>query len=864
MDFPPFDNALEKRFYQIWQERGHFEVSEDTTKPPFCIIMPPPNVTGRLHMGHALTLSLQDILVRFKRMDGYRVLYQPGLDHAGIATQNVVEKQLLAQGVKKEQLGREAFIKKVWAWKEACGGQILEQMQELGVSCAWSRLRFSMDAGLEKAVRSAFKAWFDKGLIVQDTYMINWCCKDGALADIEVEYKEELGKLYYLRYPLESRGEVVVATTRPETFFGDVALMVHPEDERYKHLIGQNALLPLTHRSIPIIADEYVDPSFGSGCVKVTPAHDPNDYAVGKRHNLTPLVIFNEQGVLNAHAGAFAGLDRLEARPKIVEALKEGDYLKEVQEHPHQVGVCYRCDSPIEPYISKQWFVKQEVAKGSIEKMAQGLAQFYPPHWRNNYNAWMQELRPWCISRQLWWGHQIPVFTCANGHQFVPLETPTHCPTCGDTHLEQDPDVLDTWFSSGLWAFSTLGFAQEGLEGFEGVKFNLDDLKDFYPNSVLITGFDILFFWVARMLLSGESLLGKLPFKHIYLHALVRDENGEKMSKSKGNVIDPLELIKTYGSDSVRFALAMLCVQGRDLCLNPKVLEQAKHFSHKLYNAALFLSTQPATKTTGFNTSLGAYAKSRLNAATKEVRYALELYRFNDATTALYRFFWGEFCDWVLEFSKAFKHSQQTPLVFGELIEVFKEGLKLLHPFMPFLSEYLHQSLDQQSLENAPSIMISPYPKDSTQDEGLEARFNLMKESITALRRLKILLNAPIESASIESATALEVEDLQCISKLSKIPSISVTQSKPPKSLSDTGELGVVHVSLEGVDVSALVGRLKAQLEKLKKEQAKLNLDNQQFLAKAPKALLESLQERNKTILEKQAQVQKELLMLEG
>ncbi|WP_104624887.1 valine--tRNA ligase [Helicobacter felis] len=864
MHFPPFDSALEKHFYQICQDRGYFEVDSDSTKPPFAIIMPPPNVTGRLHMGHALTLSLQDILVRFKRMDGYRVLYQPGLDHAGIATQNVVEKQLLAQGIKKEEIGRETFVKKVWEWKESCGGQIVEQMQELGISCAWSRLRFSMDAGLERAVKIAFKTWFDQGLIVQDTYMINWCCKDGALADIEVEYEQEAGKLYYLRYPLERGGEVVVATTRPETFFGDVALMVHPEDERYQHLIGQNALLPLSKRLIPIIADSFVDPSFGSGCVKVTPAHDPNDYEVGKRHQLEPLVIFDQKGVLNAHAGKFAGLDRLEAREGIVQALQTDGFIVEIKDHPHQVGKCYRCASSIEPYISKQWFVKQEVAKGSIEKMAQGLAQFYPPHWRNNYNAWMQELRPWCISRQLWWGHRIPVFTCSKGHQFVPQDLPTHCPQCQDTHLEQDPDVLDTWFSSGLWAFSTLGFAQEGLEGFEGVKFNLNDLKDFYPNSVLITGFDILFFWVARMLLSGESLLGKLPFKHIYLHALVRDENGEKMSKSKGNVIDPLELIKTYGSDALRFALAMLCVQGRDLCLNPKVLEQARHFSHKLYNAALFLSTQEAQEVTDYQTNLGLYAKSRLNATTKEVRSALELYRFNDAATALYRFFWGEFCDWVLEFSKAYKNTEQSSRVFGELVSVFKEGLHLLHPFMPFVSEYLYQHLNKSTLEQSPSIMVSPYPIDTKQDEALETRFNLIKESITALRRLKILLNTPIEQAYIESQIALETEDRHFISKLSKIAHVHLSSSKPPKALSDTGELGVVHVSLEGVDVSALVGRLKAQLEKLQKEQAKLNLDNPQFLAKAPKALLDNLHERLKTIQEKQAQIQKELSMLQG
>ncbi|WP_281746664.1 valine--tRNA ligase [Helicobacter suis] len=870
MDLPPFDLALEKHYYSICQDRGYFEVDKDTNKPPFALMMPPPNITGRLHIGHALTFSLQDILARFKRMDGYRVLYQPGLDHAGIATQNVVEKQLLEQGIKKEEIGREAFIQKVLEWKEACGGQIVEQMQQLGISCAWSRLRFTMDIGLERAVKQAFKTWFDQGLIVQGTYMINWCCKDGALADIEVEYAEEQGKLYHLRYFLEQGGLVIVATTRPETLFGDVALMVHPEDARYKHLIGQKAILPLNGRVIPIIADSYVDPSFGSGCVKVTPAHDFNDYEVGKRHQLDSLVIFDEKGILNSHAGTFTNHDRLEARDLIVQALQEGGFIEKIEDHTHQVGKCYRCNSSIEPYISKQWFVKKEVAQDSIRKIKQGLAHFFPSHWRNNYNAWMEQLRDWCISRQLWWGHRIPIFTCANHHQFVSLDTPKTCPKCANTHLEQDPDVLDTWFSSGLWPFSTLGWAQENL-GLEGVLFDPHDLKDFYPNSVLITGFDILFFWVARMLLAGESFLGKLPFKHIYLHALVRDEKGEKMSKSKGNVIDPLEIINTEGSDSLRFALAMLCVQGRDLRLNKEVITQARHFTHKLYHASLFLSKSliEAGGNLQVNlieckSTLGRYAKSRLNATTKEVRLALELYRFNDAATILYRFFWGEFCDWVVEFSKASKNTQEAPQVFSELISIFKEALLLLHPFMPFISEYFYHHLSGTSLEKDPSIMICPYPKGGDLDHALEMRFDAIKEAITAIRRLKILLNAPIQKVYLESKVNLQIEDLHFISKLSKVAHLELVDSKPAKSLSDTGELGRVHVSLEGVNLSALITRLQNQLEKLHKEKSKLNLDNPNFLAKAPKALLETLQARLQEIQERQDKIEKELQILQG
>ncbi|MFC3847733.1 valine--tRNA ligase [Helicobacter baculiformis] len=857
MDFPPFDLRLEKRYYQLCKERGYFEVGAQGQ--PFALMMPPPNITGRLHIGHALTLSLQDILARYKRMDGYRVLYQPGLDHAGIATQNVVEKQLLAQGVRKEQIGREAFVQKVWEWKQACAHQIGAQMQELGLSCAWSRLRFTMDTGLQRAVRVAFKEWYERGLIVQDFYMVNWCTKDGALADIEVEYAQEEGKLYYLRYGLERGGVVVVATTRPETFFGDVALMVHPEDSRYQHLIGQRAILPLSGRSIPIIGDAYVDPNFGTGCVKVTSAHDFNDYEVGKRHHLEPLVIFDTHGILNTHALEFAGQERLKARPAIVEVLQAQGFIEKIEAHTHQVGKCYRCNNTIEPYISKQWFVKKEVAQGAIEKVKAGLAQFFPSTWRNNYNAWMEQLRDWCISRQLWWGHRIPVFTCANHHQFVSIDDPTHCPQCGNLHLSQDPDVLDTWFSSALWPFSTLGWGQEGMPE---ELFSARDLQDFYPNSVLVTGFDILFFWVARMLLAGESLLGALPFKDIYLHALVRDEKGEKMSKSKGNVLDPLEIIAKDGVDSLRFALAMLSVQGRDLLLSKESIEQARHFTHKLYNATLLLSKRAQELGTQAGESmLGAYARSRLHATTKEVRQALESYRFNDAARLLYRFLWGEFCDWMLEFLKA---DQQSATIHA-LIAVFKDALKLLHPFMPFVSEYLYHHLEGTSLENAPSIMLAPYPKNTERDLELEKVFEAIKEGCTAFRRLKVLLGiARLPKGFIQSPLSLDSQALGFIAKLTKIDCVAMVQNKPQGALSDVGQWVSVHVSLKGVDVRALQERLKAQLGKLEKEKAKLNLDNPQFLAKAPQALLENLRARAQEIAQKESQIQNELTLLES
>ena len=507
-----FYNAkeTEDKFYKIWEERGYFEIdaNKDIQKDgrKFCIMMPPPNVTGSLHIGHALTFTLQDIMTRYKRMDGYKTLWQPGLDHAGIATQNVVEKQLLAQGIKKEELGREKFVEKVWEWKEKSGGMIVHQMRKLGITPAWSRQRFTMDEGLRKAVKKAFVNLYDKGLIVQKNYMINWCTHDGALSDIEVEHKENKGKLYHLRYYFTDKPSefVVVATTRPETYFGDTAVMVNPNDERYKNLIGKKVVLPIINREIEIIADEHVDMEFGTGLVKVTPAHDQNDYEVGKKHDLEFITVFDEKGILNDKCDKFAGLERLEARDIVVAELEKLGNVEKIEDYENQVGYCYRCKNVVEPYISKQWFVKKEIADEAIQKVSEGLAKFYPPHWINSFNAWMRELRDWCISRQLWWGHQIPVFYCDEcGHMWADEGEPCECKKCKSKNIHQDPDVLDTWFSSGLWPFSTLGWGNENElkneKWFEG------DLAEFYPNNLLITGFDILFFWVARMMFQGEK-----------------------------------------------------------------------------------------------------------------------------------------------------------------------------------------------------------------------------------------------------------------------------------------------------------------------------------------------------------------------
>lgn len=864
---------IEQNIYHITKNRGYFEIEGNARiaqkDKNFAIMMPPPNVTGVLHIGHALTFTLQDIITRYKRMDGYRTLYQPGMDHAGIATQNVVEKQLLAQGIKKEDLGREKFVEKVWEWKEKSGGMILSQMEHLGITPAWSRTRFTMDEGLKSAVKLAFKTWYEKGLIYQGNYMINWCTHDGALSDIEVEYEENLGKLYHLKYPIKDSSEsIIVATTRPETFFGDTAVMVNPNDSRYVHLIGKYVVLPLLNREIPIIADEAVDMEFGTGCVKVTPAHDVNDYEVGKRHNLEFITIFDKNGILNEYAGEFKGLERLKARDVIVEKLQKEGFVEKIEEHKNQVGKCYRCGNIVEPYISKQWFVSPEAAKGAIEAVDRGESKFFPAQWKNNYDAWMRELRPWCISRQLWWGHQIPVFYCECGEQFVALEEEPNCPKCGSIKVTQDPDVLDTWFSSGLWAFSTLGWGNG--EWGRGEKWNENDLKDFYPNSLLITGFDILFFWVARMLLSGESALKEVPFKDIYLHALVRDEFGQKMSKSKGNVIDPLEKIKSHGADALRFTLASLCAQGRDIKLSEKDMDLSKNFANKLFNASNFLMMyleqmggEKFEELECFHTPLGIYLDSRLQATIKELREALDSYRFNDGASVLYRFLWGEFCDWGIELAKASKESIQ------ELGSVFLTSMKLLHPYMPFLSEYLYHKLKGTSLENEESIMVASFPKSGKRNEEIEREFALIKDLITSIRRLKILLelgNQNVQSVAIKAQSQNPELLKTFVSKLAKVEDCEFVESKPENSIGDVGESCECFLSLANIDLSGIKKRLENQKIKLEAEVSKLNamLSNENFVRNAPQAVIQTNQEGLRNAQEKLQKVLCELQTLKG
>ena len=861
---------IESKYYKIWEERGHFETDANAdiaNGKSFCIMMPPPNVTGVLHIGHALTFTLQDIMTRYKRMDGFKTLWQPGLDHAGIATQNVVEKQLLAQGIKKEELGREKFLERVWEWKEKSGGQIVYQMRRLGISPAWSRERFTMDEGLKNAVREAFCNLYEAGLIVRGNYMVNWCTHDGALSDVEVEHKANKGKLYHLSYYFEnSKDYIVVATTRPETYFGDTAVMVNPNDERYKDLIGKFVELPLLGRKIKIIADEHVDMSFGTGCVKVTPAHDTNDYEVGNRHNLEFITIFDEKGILNEHCGEFKGLERLEARDEIIKKLESKGFVEKIEDYENQVGYCYRCKNVVEPYISKQWFVKSEIAKEAIERVNKGQSEFYPSHWINSFNAWMRELKDWCISRQLWWGHQIPVFYCECGHEWADrCEKPSKCPKCGGAKFSQDPDVLDTWFSSGLWPISTLGWGNG--TALKGSKWFDTDLKEFYPNSMLITGFDILFFWVARMMFQSSQAVGELPFKDIYLHALVKDKDGKKMSKSSGNVVDPLEKIDEFSADILRFTLTMLCVQGRDIRMSDEAMVISRNFTNKIYNASRFLLMNASSfanlEQSEIKTPLGAYLLSRFNACVTEVRKNIDEYRFNDAASAIYRFLWNEFCDWGIELSKADKSAV------AELGSIFKESMKLLHPFMPFISEHLWHEMSGTSIESgAKSVMIMRYPVAGEQNESIEKLFNLVIESIVSIRRAKAVVdlgNAKIAKAFLRSNTDLS-EFSHFIKLLAKCESVEFISEIKAGCVRDVSENLESFIELAGIDTAPILKRLNAQKTKLEKEVAKLGamLSNEKFVANAPADVLATNKEALQIAASKLEKVNNEIESLEN
>ncbi|MDR0747726.1 MAG: valine--tRNA ligase [Helicobacteraceae bacterium] len=845
---------IESGLYEEWEKRGYFSSKRGGKKGYFTIMMPPPNVTGSLHIGHALNHTLQDIIVRYKRMDGYNVLWQPGLDHAGIATQNVVETRLIKEGKTKESLGREEFIQEVYRWKEHSGGMILNQLRRLGTSPDWSRERFTMDEGLQKAVKKAFVKLYNDGIIFQGNYMINWCTHDGALSDIEVEHHEVEGKMYHIRYKVVGENRfVTVATTRPETYFGDTAVMVHPDDDRYRELVGKKVRLPLIDREIPVIADNHVDMSFGSGVVKVTPGHDPNDYEVGRRHDLESLTIFDEKGFLNDLCGEFAGCERLEAREKIVQKLTDEGCVEKVEKHIHQVGHCYRCKNVVEPYISHQWFVKKEIAREAIERVNADETLFFPPQWKNNFDSWMNDLRDWCISRQLWWGHRIPVFYCIEcGNQWASEEdSPNCCPNCGTEVIMQDPNVLDTWFSSGLWAISTLGWGNEGSDLVEK-----SDLELRLPNSLLITGFDILFFWVARMLMMGVYLTGRVPFKDVYLHALVRDEFGKKMSKSKGNVIDPQEMIDRYGADTLRFTLAALCVQGRDIRLSEKALETYKHFANKIFNAARYLRMKQEKyselEEIEVKTELGRYMQSRFSAAVKEVREQIDGYRFNDAAVTNYRFLWTEFCDWGIELSKADGDA------IAELGAIFLEALKLLSPFMPFLTERLYKELGGKSQ----SVTIAAFPEPSGQDGAIEERFNMAIEAIQSIRRAKVplqLANRQIALAYLRPYRPVDLP-LLFIERLAKVDRVVVVDDRQ-KGVSDVSANLESVIPSDSFDPSQIAQRLEAQRLKTQREVERISsiLNNENFVKNAPADVLKKNQAQLEELNQKLSEITTQL-----
>jgi len=885
--------AVEARWSQVWNQQGYFHASPTHPGEPYCIVIPPPNVTGSLHVGHALNHSLQDILIRWRRMQGRNVLWLPGTDHAGIATQNVVEKQLMAEGTSRESLGRERFIERIWQWKTTFGNTIVSQQKQLGESCDWDRLRFTMDEGLSKAVIEVFVRLYEDGLIYRGERLINWCPRClTALSDIEVEHEEIKGKLYSIEYPLEQDPTIrlTVATTRPETMFGDTAVAVHPEDPRYNELIGKYVRLPLTSRTVPIVGDAIlVDREFGTGAVKITPAHDFNDFEAGERHKLLRLPILDHQALLDraglqaagvepAIIDAVATLPVMKARPKIEHVLKDRGWLRKVDDHKMAIGKCYRCKTVVEPYLSPQWFVKiKPLAEPAIKAVEDGRIRIIPEGWTNNYLGWMRDIKDWCISRQIWWGHQIPAWYCENcnaglivkkmrvgdpatahtvftilqgAKPLVARTAPTHCPDCHETKFIRDSDVLDTWFSSALWPFSTLGWPDQTPE-----------LKTYYPTSTLVTGLDILFFWVARMIMMGLKFMGDVPFRDVYIHALVRDAEGQKMSKSKGNVIDPLHVMEQFGTDALRFTLASMASPGRDIKLAEERIEGYRNFANKIWNAARFAhmhlagiqESRPPTD----RSFPGLWIRSRLNDTIQIVTMELEAYRFDRATSALYQFFWHEYCDWYLELIKPVLQDTMHPQgsatrrTLQDTLEIF---LRLLHPFMPFISEEIWQTLPHE----AETIVTQSYPVPQMDwhEPSAEETFRLFEQTISLIRTARILLNYPqgqevrvfvTHEEPAASATLVTLEqDLAHLGR-GRITSVPISRW-PTSNVLRLGTAGVtVGMSVEGdVDFKKALDRLVKQTEETDKESQRLEgkLKNADFVSKAPPEVIIDHQDR--------------------
>ena len=850
---------VEENIYSNWMEKDYFHAVIDLNKEPFTIVIPPPNITGQLHMGHALDNTMQDILIRMKRMQGYSALWLPGTDHASIATEVKIVEKMAQEGITKEDVGREGFLERAWEWKEQYGGRIVKQLKKLGSSCDWERERFTMDEGLSKAVQEVFVRLYEKGLIYRGERIINWCPKCGTtISDAEVEYEEQDGSFWHIRYPIKGTNEFVeIATTRPETLLGDTAVAVHPDDERYQHLIGKTVILPLMHREIPIIADTYVERDFGTGVVKITPAHDPNDFEVGLRHSLEIINVMNEDASINANGGKYAGLGRYEARKQVVTDLEALGLLVQVKPHKHNVGSCYRCSTTIEPRVSRQWFVKMgPLAKPAIETVRDGTIKFVPERFSKIYFNWMENIRDWCISRQLWWGHRIPAYYCSDcGEMMVSRTAPHECSKCHSTNVKQDEDVLDTWFSSALWPFSTLGWPDE-----------TKDLQYFYPTSVLVTGYDIIFFWVARMIFSGIEQMGKEPFKYVLIHGLVRDAQGRKMSKSLGNGIDPLEIIEKYGTDALRYALTIGTSPGNDMRFSEEKLESSRNFANKIWNAFRFVIMNfdddidfSKVDESQF-TVADKWILSRINTVAREVTENLEKFELGVGLQKIYEFIWEEFCDWYIELVKPRLYDREAKgrlEVQFVLNEVLTNAMKLLHPFMPFITEEIYSHL----FTNDESIMISSWPKysDDILYPSEERMMDFIMEAVRGIRNIRAEMNVPM-SRKAKAIFVTQDEVIRNVimgeqSTFGRLAAISeaIVQADKTDIAHDAVAIVVngseIFLPLEDlIDMEKEIERLEKEKANLQNELDRVNkkLSNEGFVAKAPPAVIDSEKEKLK------------------
>ena len=867
-------SEIEDRLYKKWMDKKYFHAEVDRSKKPFTIVMPPPNITGQLHMGHALDNTLQDILIRFKRMQGYNALWQPGTDHASIATEVKVTNKLKEEGIDKEELGREGFLKRTWEWKEEYGGRIVSQLKKLGSSADWDRERFTMDEGCSKAVQEVFIRLYEKGYIYQGSRIINWCpvCQT-SISDAEVEYEDQAGHFWHINYPIVGTDKYIeIATTRPETMLGDTAIAVHPDDERYKDLVGKMVLLPIVNKEIPIVADSYVDKEFGTGAVKITPAHDPNDFEVGKRHNLEEINILNDDGTINENGGKFAGMDRYEARKAIVKELEEGGYLVRIENHEHNVGTHDRCHTTVEPMIKKQWFVKMnEMAKPAIEAVKNGDLRFVPGHFDRTYLHWLENIRDWCISRQLWWGHRIPAYYCDDcGEIVVAKEMPSVCPKCGCTHFTQDEDTLDTWFSSALWPFSTLGWPEK-----------TEDLDYFYPTNVLVTGYDIIFFWVIRMVFSGYEQTGKCPFDDVLIHGLVRDEQGRKMSKSLGNGIDPLEIIDQYGADALRLTLVTGNAPGNDMRYSEKKIIASRNFANKVWNASRFMLmniekadlSQVSIKDL---TPADKWILSKANSLVKEVTENMEKYDFGVAVAKLNDFIWEEFCDWYIEMVKPRLYNEEDTTKAAALFtlkKVLTISLKLLHPYMPFITEEIFCSLQDEE----ESIMVSDWPvfEDEFDFKSEENEVEIIKNAVRNIRNLRADMNVP-PSKKASVYVVSEKEEVRKVFEDSKVFFATLGYASEVHVQADKEGIAEDAVSTvipdaviympfaELVDVEKEIARLEKEAARLEGEikRAKGMLSNERFVSKAPAAKVEAEKEKLEKYTSMAAQVAERLSQL--